>query len=374
MNVSNQLESPTIHERPDPREAWQPGIRPRAVLRAFAASPECARLEPRERELEWAQELLEAMEVAGWSWLDLDLEMFEAVLLDGLGWSIEQAPADPGRVARVLDAFLCFADREYGAPHAGACCTYLRTAGAVEDIARWLRPFDESSEHGLFAELSPPFDWCDGRCDRCPLSASCPVHEVEDATLSALIDGGGDPDERRAARLATAPAIAAGAVPAAGAAVEDSSEIDLPSAPPEAARLRELCREYAFAVLTVSDALPARLEETEEVDLRADAILVAVKGSRVACHLSPAGALEDEDALMDGVPNLLLLERVMNGIEARVAAHGRLPPCAAGYRRARDQLGRALQPLLRSIPPRIREEVQFRILTGTAPSPFSCSS
>jgi hypothetical protein len=369
MHPSNQLESSSSDHPAGPREAWVPGIRPQAVLRSFSASPEYAQLDPRDRELIWAQELLEAMDVAGWGWLDLDLEMFEAVLLDGLGWSIEHAPAEPGRVARVLDAFLTFADREYGAPHAAACCAYLRSPAATEDIARWLRPFDESSDRGLFAELSAPFNWCDGRCDRCPLAATCPVHHFEDATLSAVI-AGDDLEEHRAAALATAHAIAARDEPA----FEDGSEIDPPPEPPEARRLRDMCREYAFAVLAVRDATAADPIDSGPGDLRTDAMLVAVKGARVASHLSQAATLEDESALMDGAPNLLLLDRVMRSIDARLGARGGLPRCAADYRRARDELGRALQPLLRSIPPRVRDEIQFRILTGSAPTPFSCTS
>jgi hypothetical protein len=111
-----------------------------SVLRAFLSSPEHARLEPPDRELIWVDELLDAMESACWTWYELDLETFEAFLLDGLSWAIECAPEDPARVARVLDAFLGFAGRKYGAPHAAECCAYLQSAAAVSDIERWVRP------------------------------------------------------------------------------------------------------------------------------------------------------------------------------------------------------------------------------------------
>jgi hypothetical protein len=115
------------------------------VLRGFVLSPEHSRLAPHERELVWVEQLLDAMGSAGWSWIDLDLETFEAVLLDGLCATIEDAPEDPARVARVLDAFLSYAWREFDAPHAPACCEYLCSEVALADIGRWVRPFRQPS-------------------------------------------------------------------------------------------------------------------------------------------------------------------------------------------------------------------------------------
>ncbi len=124
-------------------------------------------------------------------------------------------------------------------------------------------------------------------------------------------------------------------------------------------------------MLAVREALAAEGSDLAPDHLRADAMLVAVKGSRVACQLSRAGGLH-EAALMDGAPNLLLLERLVAAIDARVPAELDRPRCAAAYCSARDDLRRALQPLLRALPARFREELQLRMLTGSAPSPFSC--
>jgi hypothetical protein len=342
------------------------------ILPTFVASPEYARLEPDDRELVWVQELLEAMESAEWDWHHLDAEMFEAVLLDGLGWAIEQAPADAGRVARVLDAFFCFAGREYGAPHAADCCAYLRSPGAVEDIARWLQPFEIVGDEALLARLSAPYNWCDARCDRCPLSASCPVHNFDDPRRSWVAGEQSDPEVNRAVALATAHALAAREVPA----FEDGERAR--PEPAASVRLRHVCRAYAFAVLAAREALIAEradggVERAELAPdhLRADAMLVAVKGSRLACHLSRAGGLH-EAALVDGAPNLLLIERLVAAIDARLPTEIGAKGCAESYREARDDLRRALQPMLRALPSRYREELQLRMLTGSAPSPFSC--
>jgi hypothetical protein len=140
---------------PAARRLHPPRAMHQKTLRAFIASPEHAQLEPRERELVWVDELLDAMDSAGWTWRDLDLEAFEAVLLDGFTWTIERPPDDPVRVARVLDAFMRFAGREYEAPHVEACCAYLTSADAVSDIAAWVRPHDLPEDLSSEARASP---------------------------------------------------------------------------------------------------------------------------------------------------------------------------------------------------------------------------
>jgi hypothetical protein len=363
MRASDQVELPVAIPAdlvPAPPVPVAPSAPNRAaILRAFVASPEYAALTPDERELVWVEELLEALDSGAWGWSDLDLEMLEAILLDGLGWTVETPPEDPARVVRVLDAFLCFAGRAYAAPHVAACCAYLRSPDAAEDIARWLRPVDEPDERALMARLSAPYNWCDARCDRCPLAAGCPI-------VQSGPPAGGDRDEERAAALATAHALAAR---------EAALQAVAASKPPPravASELRRLSRDYAMTVLAVRDSLTPEQLDSALGDLRTDAMLVAVKGSRVACHLSPEGSFDDEPALMDGVPNLLLLERIMTSIDARLAVLCSQGSPAGEYRAARDELRRALQPLLRAVPARFRDEIQLRTLTGAAPSPFGC--
>jgi len=337
---------------------------------AFTASPEHAALDPGEGDLRWIDELLDTMQSAVWGWADLDLELFEAVLLDGFGWTIECAPDDPARVARVLDVFLSFAAREYGAPHAPACCEYLRSPAAVDDIARWVRPFDDLCSDPLFAALSAPYNWCDGRCERCPLAPRCPVHNFDLEPLRPV--SADDREGVRAAALAAAHSIAARQVLEA---LEDRAGPGRPREPepPAAARLRHSCREYAFAVIALRDALADVQPERDLGELRADAMLVAVKGGRVAGYLSDMGALEDEAALMDGVPNLLLIERIMAEIERCLADRSQVPGFASAYRAARDELRDLLRPHLRCVPSCYRDEIRSRVLIGGAPSPFSVS-
>lgn len=124
----------------DPDLEDLPPIDPEKVLALFLTSPELAGLSPADRELEWVRAFLDTVDRAGWSWNEVDLAGLWAVLFDGIRWAIDRPPDNPARVARVLDAFLRFAAREYAAPHAVVCSAYLRSGKAALDIGRWTLP------------------------------------------------------------------------------------------------------------------------------------------------------------------------------------------------------------------------------------------
>lgn len=88
------------------------------------------------------------MDCAGWTWNDLDIDGLRAALLDGLRWSLTRARAEPLPVARMLDALIAFAGRQYGAPHAAECCRYLGSRAALEQIRRWTVAATEGASHG----------------------------------------------------------------------------------------------------------------------------------------------------------------------------------------------------------------------------------
>ena len=131
--------------RTEPELSPLPPIDPTAALAAFLTSPELAGLPPADRELDWVKAFLDTVDKAEWSWNDVDLAGLWAVLFDGLRWSIQRAPDDPARVARLLDAFMRFAGRELGAPHAVVCSVYLRSGKAALDIGRWVVPGESAS-------------------------------------------------------------------------------------------------------------------------------------------------------------------------------------------------------------------------------------
>jgi len=131
--------------RTEPELSPLPPIDPITALAAFLTSPELAGLPPADRELDWVKAFLDTVDKAEWSWNDVDLAGLWAVLFDGLRWSIQRAPDDPARVARLLDAFMRFAGRELGAPHAVVCSVYLRSGKAALDIGRWVVPGESAS-------------------------------------------------------------------------------------------------------------------------------------------------------------------------------------------------------------------------------------
>jgi hypothetical protein len=122
-----------------------PPVDSERVLASFLTSPELSGLPPADRELHWVKAFVDTIDRAGWSWNDLDLAGMWAILFDGIRWSIDRAPDDPARVARLLEAFVRFAGREYRAPHAVVCSVYLRSGKAAEDIGRWVVPGDKAA-------------------------------------------------------------------------------------------------------------------------------------------------------------------------------------------------------------------------------------
>ena len=310
---------------PDPPRAA--GLDRAALLSGFAGSPELAALEPPDRELLWVEALLDVVE--GWGWAELDIDGLGAALFDGLGWVIQAPPEDPARVARVLGAFMAFAGRAHGAPHAAACCAYLGSPRAVREIADWVAPMDP----GPRADLAPSSSWCDRRCERCMLSASCSQPREELPLL-----GGG-----------------------AGAGARDVE-------PAAAARLRRRARDLARALAALADAAGGALDEESRADVRSAAALVATRAARVAAYLSPAGRLEDEGALLDGIPNLLLIDHLLAVSQVRLTDVRRAAD--AEYRAALLELRRLIDPLLAAVPQAHREELELLVLAGRAPSPF----
>ena len=327
--IERALRGPAPPHGPPPDPPREAELDRAALLSGFAASPELAALAPEDRELLWVEALLEVVE--GWGWAELDIHGLGAALFDGLGWVIQAPPADAGRVARVLGAFMAFAGRVHGAPHAAECCAYLWSPQAEREIADWVAPVDPGPQ----AELGASSSWCDRRCDRCMLSATCPQPREELPLLGARA---GTRDR--------------GVEPAAGA------------------RLRRRSRDLARALTAVADVAGAALDPEARAEVRAAAVLVATRGARVAAYLSPAGRLEDEGALLDGVPNLVLIDHLLAVSEARLAGVIADPAAEADFSAALAELRRLLDPLLAAVPRAHVEELELLVLAGRAPSPF----
>lgn len=196
-------------------------------------------------------------------------------------------------------------------------------------------------------ELGAPYNWCDRRCERCPLATSCAVAADPRRDLTEILQEA----------LATAEAICR----------EEGIDPDRPVArsPPSVERLtlehagRAWARAFADLEHHVAD-VPWRM------------IFVAGKVARLA------GAAEDYDDdlwTMDAIPNLLVLEHVLEGVRADVDRAAAAPARLVGGFRERDAALRSLlAPLFATITVVDRAMLSALAAHGRAPSPFATTS
>lgn len=148
-------------------------------------------------------------------------------------------------------------------------------------------------------------------------------------------------------------------------------------------RLRQLATEYARLVCEVEQRLEAsipdgiRSPDAEEGAcagfMLEDCMTLAAKIGRISCYLTPEGEPEAEDTwFADGVPNLLLIQRLDREVARQMAslAHA-LPELASPrFRKVRGDLLRALRPLFATIRRQDRLAIRRLKARGRAPSPF----
>jgi hypothetical protein len=195
-------------------------------------------------------------------------------------------------------------------------------------------------------ELAAPHNWCDRRCERCPLSTSCPIPGLAERAFDAIL---GDAVERLEAicrERGSAPTTA------------------LPSPPPKSldAHVHGEAGDSwaaAFAALepTVTDAVSRSLFVTGKV-------------ARIAF----VGDLGDDELWSrEVVPNLVVLERVLETAGAEVErVRSRLPAQARVRFDEADALLRGLlSPLIGASSPQDRAVFAALAAAGRAPSPLA---
>lgn len=195
-------------------------------------------------------------------------------------------------------------------------------------------------------QLAAPHNWCDRRCERCPLSTSCPIPASPDREPEEILGDAVDLLEAICRERGIDPAV-------------------LPPPPPpesiDARVLREagLGWANAFAALepTVADALICSM-------------VVAGKVARIA---SEADLGDDYLWFSDTVPNLLVVERLLATARSDVdRTRARLPAKALVRFDEADALLRILlSPLLVAISERDRAAFAALVAAGRAPSPLA---
>lgn len=193
----------------------------------------------------------------------------------------------------------------------------------------------ECGRYQRMLELSPPFNWCDRRCERCPLRETCPIPAREPDLPDV-------PEEAMRVALAHLTECLTEALEiATSEAIRRGLDVDnLPPVPPP--DIETLLIEQA-ALRLVAAAGPRD---------QAAALLVAIKLHRVA----GGGEVDDELFELDSAPNLLLVERSLDEL-----AH--LPAAAP--------LRALVAPLLARISDETRVVLATLARGGRAPSPWS---
>jgi hypothetical protein len=234
---------------------------------------------------------------------------------------------------------------------------------------------------------NPPYNWCDRECERCPLEATCELARRLRAAPPGPRERGENEDDLEA-RVAAERSGAKRAVPEEAViaalkddlahmierledtAVEDEPDSTAAMSPLPlvllAKKLNALGMDYVRRVAAIRPQGAA-------IELRACALLTAMKLARLAGHLELRSDLE-----FDVAPNRLLLERV--GEKARRALDelrlARAAPSDAldGCDRIAREIDRLLELAFGPIPARVRAELDRRIAQGQAPSPFCVRS
>lgn len=193
--------------------------------------------------------------------------------------------------------------------------------------------------------LSAPHNWCDRRCERCPLSTRCSIPDMPDRDPEEILADAVDLLEAMRREL--------GIDPAASPAPQAES-ID-------ARILREAGHRWADAF--------AALEPTV-ADTSIRSVTVAGKVARIASEEE----LGDQDLWSyDTVPNLLVIEQVLATAVSDVErARARLTAKAlVRFDEANALLHGLLSPLLAAISADDRAVFAALVASGRAPSPLA---
>lgn len=207
--------------------------------------------------------------------------------------------------------------------------------------------------------FSEPHNWCDRRCQRCPLASECGVPRLELQQRASHEARGEEWDPLDAAvdeMCSSLTATIAELAPPDG----DGSDEARPASP-EARRLRDA----AFDLMQAFAGAPR-----PELRSFAAAVIASTKVMRISTYLL-MGASGSEVWRTDAVPNLLLLDRAK--AELRRSLVGRRDRASRKAVGALDVLDEILAPLVAAIGPEPRRALRSLEDRGRAPSPFIAS-
>ena len=215
-----------------------------------------------------------------------------------------------------------------------------------------------------------PWNWCDRRCERCPLAIDCEVNvRVEEKKRDAERRGL-DPDDPSVAMKMVADSFRE-AIELLAAALPEVEEEELEELSLEPSREGTELYEAGLRYVQAVDGLCAE-SSANETGLAAEARLVSMIMVGKAARLMHALPIErDAIGREDSVLTLLLINHLERQAAALVMALGAEKVSRLfGFRRARRELRRLLDLHLAAVD---RSEEAFlarMVAAGRAPSPF----
>lgn len=215
--------------------------------------------------------------------------------------------------------------------------------------------------------FSAPFNWCDRRCERCPLEAECPVRLRDRQQRFVHEARGEDPDDLGVVMGDMAESFAKVLAELRGEAEQQGIDPDapLPEVPVvlSAVRLKKAGIALAKAIAPL-----VSLDTGDRLD--ALAVTVAMKTARVAGYLEheELGGLREGDA----AANLMLLDRLRADLARAIERAGAIADdnTTASLKKALGELNSSLDPLLAAMGDGARRWLAALVERGVAPSPF----
>lgn len=231
----------------------------------------------------------------------------------------------------------------------------------------------------MSASLSAPHNWCDSRCERCPLSRDCEVAQAEARSRRALTltsEGNANREPSPRGRRAKSPVPSSDRPLTARASAWGTLLPESPASSAVQTHWAQTGMELVHAVKKVIESLGGSRSAAQRSacdDAASAAVLVAGKCARIASCLGPDGELAPGwFGEADAAPNLLLVERGLgDACMAIVLLSDAAEPAAVRrFWAAALELDLVLE---RTVEARNRAWAAVRALAGAggAPSPFA---
>lgn len=211
-----------------------------------------------------------------------------------------------------------------------------------------------------------PFNWCDRRCERCPLAEQCTVRRRELQRRWVVEARDGDPDDMAVVMSDVNQLMETVLVELRRLAAEERIDLDAPLKGRPVSLDAERLRRKGLAMMTAAKGL-APTEEANE--LMKTVLTVATKSARIAANLDVGDARSSDAWVADVVANLLLLETSKKSVRDALSRMTNAPELRE-LGEALTDIDRILDPLISQVDAQLRKVLAGLIARRAAPSPF----